>query len=301
MTIYIWDPVGGYSKGTAKHISTQGFKPTNHPLTVSTQGYIIPEFADIHLTLGGAADVVIPITFTGQGVIYVDGATAPVVVSLDGTTTFEYDPFGTIDIGGHALFVIDADGNVVHDYSSTGTELDGGPILSGDTAVEYVPGTGLVPERGGRGVVSVGLLKRKTKIVVPNIYIWHAPLLRKFAKYLSGSAEVEFVKNDPFDFIRSLNTLPIIHEPESPTLLRAINNYIKYSPTLFQNDSSAASISVAGKADCSFIQSPIVAQIHDNDAEVLLIALDESPIVTVTQDESYNTIRKDDEIILHLV
>jgi hypothetical protein len=299
MTIYIWDPVGGYSKGTAKHISTQGFKPTNHPLTVSTQGYIIPEFADVHITLDGAADVIlqVPSVYSGQGIIYVDGAVAPVVVELDSISTFEYDPIGTIDVSGDALYVFDVNGNVVYDYTSTGSELDGGLIFTGDGAIEFVPGTGLVPERGGRGVVRT---LRKTKIFVPNIYIWHAPLLRRFALKLSGEATTEFAPSENFAFIKSLASIPIVREPEQPDFIRAINNYIQLTPKAYEEIANASPSAFSGDATCEFAASKHTPHVRDDDM-IVLAALEGSPVIVTLSDSKYNQIRKEDEMLLELL
>jgi hypothetical protein len=251
--------------------------------------------------LGGSADVTVPSHYVSEGIIFIDGAIAPVVVELAGQTIYDYTGSGTLDTGGDAPFIIDSDGNVVYDYSSTGSELGGGPVLSGNVGVEYIPGTGLVPERGGRGVVSVGLLRRKAKILTPNIYIWHAPLLRRFALKLTGSADVEFKASEKFTFLKTLNKIPTSPIPEKPEFLLAINKYIELIPKSYQHSDNSGKLSFTGHASVEFLSSPYGVDIQKDDIEILLMVMDETPTVVLSQDAKINQLRKEDSLLLDLI
>lgn len=302
MTIFIWDPRQGYAKGTSKHIATQGFHPSRHPLTVSTQGFILPDYANIDILMGGEANTSLqsPSIYTGEGIIIVDGANAPVSTVLNDVRVYEYEPFGNIDLGGDAPFIIDINGNIVYDYSAIGAD---GPDLGGDGDTIYIPGTGIVPEHGGRGVLRPATKPRTFK-KAPHIWIWKAPLLRKFSLNPGGSADTEFVKGHKFPFVSELPQYDPPKEEDHLELFKTINDYVKRQATLpteyEYTGKGSKELAFDTKSDYEF-QSPIKEQRFAEDELVLTLALDTEPLIIVTTDSNINKIRKDDEFILNLL
>lgn len=338
MTIFVWDPASsgpssGYEKGTAKHISTQGFKPTNHPLTVTTQGFILPVLVNIDIITGGEADIEFVQggnVAIGEGTIFVDGM-SPVIVEIGGVSEFEYDPTGTIDISGDAPWSIDADGNIIYDYTSFGSkaligqadesrgyayvsagslQLDGETVtniemnaigageltLDGDANIRFTPAD---ENRGGRGVIRTPAM-RKAKILIPNYYIWYAPLLRRFALKLRGSAETEFKKADTFEFLRQLQTIDIKPEVAQPEFFRAINNYIKISPSTYEQPIDYSTKTFTGAAESRF-ESVNNLYADQNEFALLFLLDDHPPIAYLSNDKKASQIAEQNNKILDIL
>lgn len=323
MTIYVWDPQSGYEKGTAKHITTQGFKPTNHPLTLTTQGFLIPAFvtAEINLLTGGSASVsattggVVEFNYEPEGglvtggeapyIIDIDGNTvyewasegseidggpefaghSLVTTVLDGDTVYEYEPTGGLNTSGDAPYIIDSEGRIVYVYASTGSEDGIGPIFGGGATIEFIPGSGfVVKEHGGRGVLP--WTRKRERMGTSHTFVWYAPLLRRFALKLRGAADTEFISGEPYPFLKSLPVLP--KEPE-PNLdfYKALQAYSKKTATLpseYTEDSHAPPLTLHGAATVEF--SPAEQRAYSEDELILLLLDDDAPIILSTTFDS---------------
>lgn len=207
MTIFVWDPITNFVRGTNSHIATQGFDPTRHPLTVGSQGFVLPVYAEIHIVTGGSAGYFYDPAegYIADGSIYVDGAGSPSIFINAGVGQFNYTAAGGLVSGSAAPFIITADGELTYDYpvdpsiktlSGTvipGVELskegEGGITINGEGDIVWDP---VHPPRGGKALAN---RTRVRLFQTPHHYIWFAPTHRSLALKLKGSADAEFIES----------------------------------------------------------------------------------------------------------
>lgn len=311
MAIYVYDPSITYGLATPDAVAKRGILPGRVPINVGTDGILIPVAIDTNLFFGGTAGVSVAVDIFPAGGLILDGAEAPVNVTLSGTTTFDYVAEGTLLFGGEAPVTVLADGTIVYTYiphtqpvifggdtDDTGFTLnyeviEGGIIFNGEAQdIRFITGT---VSKGGSGVLRRP--KRIKAFTQPTVTIWEPSIYAKDAPigFSGGSADYEFVDGKAFKFI---TTLPKVEKPvdRSKSFIKSLP---KRSPVVSEFISPGASISaMEGEAVVEFYDHGLRLSQEDDVLIGMLMEDDVQPVVAVAYDDQLNKIRKDDEAVL---
>jgi len=253
-----------------------------------------------------------------DGTDIVTGGCAPVVITLNGVTEWNYVPsdLGTVQTGGAAISVVTIGGVLCVTYPAMGgVQLGGaapfqitlggvttwcypafGGITTGGVAdCTFTPGTGK-KARGGKGVPYYKRQPQRT------IHHYEAEAFFENTLQLGGEADVMFIPAR-FQFIKSLPKLPapdLYQDSEFKILYKELQK--RQPSTTFEYVAEPSNMKFGGSADEDYFDFTNFIIMHDDDLIIAdILSTDGNPFITTTFNRDLQRRRRDDDDILEIL